>query len=185
MQGAASEESNSASAAFADHLRHPSPPPSYISLPASSPPTSDRTPQLTTSSARSVNGKAMVARLDSQNGLSSVIVTVCHDFEKTDAETSPAGDPTINGCEPSRKDAGFHVDDDLAKLSRGASRCEAFQRTSSSAGTFLKDQIVSFFQVSDNKLALKLFGNKNALQKEKLRQKAAGNWVIHPCSNFR
>jgi hypothetical protein len=50
---------------------------------------------------------------------------------------------------------------------------------------YLKDQIISFFQPSDNKLAMKLFGNKNALMKEKMRQKAAGNWVIHPCSNFR
>ena len=54
-----------------------------------------------------------------------------------------------------------------------------------SASNYLKDQIVSFFQVSDNKLAMKLFGNKNALMREKLRQRAVGNWVIHPCSNFR
>ena len=53
------------------------------------------------------------------------------------------------------------------------------------AGVFLRDQIISFFQPSDNKLAMKLFGNKNALLKEKLRQKAVGNWVIHPCSSFR
>ena len=50
---------------------------------------------------------------------------------------------------------------------------------------YLKDQLVSFFQPSDNKLAMKLFGNRNALLKEKMRQKATGNWVIHPCSDFR
>lgn len=49
----------------------------------------------------------------------------------------------------------------------------------------LREQFVSFFQVSDNKLSLKLFGNKNALEKEKLRHKAVGHWVIHPCSDFR
>lgn len=54
-----------------------------------------------------------------------------------------------------------------------------------SASNYLKDQIISFFQVSDNKLAMKLFGNKNALMREKMRQRAVGNWVIHPCSNFR
>ena len=59
------------------------------------------------------------------------------------------------------------------------------QRAANSATIFLKDQIISFFQPSDNKLAMKLFGNKNALMKEKQRQKAAGNWVVHPCSNFR
>ncbi len=60
-----------------------------------------------------------------------------------------------------------------------------YVRSSTSATNYLKDQIISFFQPSDNKLAMKLFGNKNALMKEKMRQKAAGNWVIHPCSNFR
>ena len=58
-------------------------------------------------------------------------------------------------------------------------------RASNSPTNYLRDQIVAFFQPSDNKLAMKLFGNKNALMKEKLRQRAAGNWVIHPCSNFR
>ena len=62
----------------------------------------------------------------------------------------------------------------------------SISRSASNAATnYLKDQIISFFQPSDNKLAMKLFGNKNALMKEKMRQKAAGNWVIHPCSNFR
>jgi len=55
----------------------------------------------------------------------------------------------------------------------------------SSPTNYLRDQVVAFFQPSDNKLAMKLFGNKNALMKEKMRQSAAGNWVIHPCSNFR
>ncbi|XP_048736854.1 potassium/sodium hyperpolarization-activated cyclic nucleotide-gated channel 3-like isoform X4 [Ostrea edulis] len=55
----------------------------------------------------------------------------------------------------------------------------------SSPTIFLKEQIISFFQPSDNKLAMKLFGNKNSLQKEKMRHKRVANWVIHPCSNFR
>ena len=53
------------------------------------------------------------------------------------------------------------------------------------SANYLRDQISAMFHVSDNKLAMKLFGNKHALMKEKLRQKAVGNWVIHPCSNFR
>ncbi|KAL4227920.1 Potassium/sodium hyperpolarization-activated cyclic nucleotide-gated channel 3 [Mactra antiquata] len=55
----------------------------------------------------------------------------------------------------------------------------------SSPTSFLREQIYAFFQPSDNKLAMKLFGNKNALLKEKARHKRQGNWVIHPCSNFR
>ncbi|BFY97375.1 hypothetical protein BsWGS_00415 [Bradybaena similaris] len=55
----------------------------------------------------------------------------------------------------------------------------------SSTTSYLREQIMNFFQPSDNKLAMKLFGNKNALIKEKMRHKRVGNWVIHPCSNFR
>lgn len=55
----------------------------------------------------------------------------------------------------------------------------------SSPTFFLREQIYSFFQPSDNKLAMKLFGNRNALIKEKMRHKRVGFWVIHPCSNFR
>ncbi|CAF3257625.1 unnamed protein product, partial [Rotaria sp. Silwood2] len=38
---------------------------------------------------------------------------------------------------------------------------------------------------SDNKLALKLFGSRKGLLKERLRQQRAGHCIIHPCSNFR
>ncbi|CAG5136100.1 unnamed protein product, partial [Candidula unifasciata] len=61
---------------------------------------------------------------------------------------------------------------------------DAFPKTSSTT-SYLREQIMNFFQPSDNKLAMKLFGNKNALIKEKMRHKRVGNWVIHPCSNFR
>lgn len=60
-----------------------------------------------------------------------------------------------------------------------ASSCDA------SAGSHVRDQFAAFFQVSDNKLAMKLFGNRLALEKEKLRHRAVGHWVIHPCSSFR
>ncbi|OWF56739.1 potassium/sodium hyperpolarization-activated cyclic nucleotide-gated channel 3-like isoform X3 [Mizuhopecten yessoensis] len=59
----------------------------------------------------------------------------------------------------------------------------ADQKTSPTS--FLKDQFISFFQPSDNKLAMKLFGNRNSLMREKMRHKRVGTWVIHPCSNFR
>ncbi len=52
------------------------------------------------------------------------------------------------------------------------------------SGTW-KAQFLSFFQPSDNKLAMKLFGTRSALLKERKRQQQAGQWIIHPCSNFR
>ncbi|XP_024085740.1 uncharacterized protein LOC112128158 [Cimex lectularius] len=51
--------------------------------------------------------------------------------------------------------------------------------------SFIKNQLQALFQPTDNKLAMKLFGSKKALMKERIRQKAAGHWVIHPCSSFR
>lgn len=51
--------------------------------------------------------------------------------------------------------------------------------------SFLKNHLQALFQPTDNKLAMKLFGSKKALMKERIRQKAAGHWVIHPCSSFR
>ncbi|XP_076356642.1 potassium/sodium hyperpolarization-activated cyclic nucleotide-gated channel 2-like [Tachypleus tridentatus] len=51
--------------------------------------------------------------------------------------------------------------------------------------SFMRVQLQSLFQPSDNKLAMKLFGSKKALMNERIRQKAAGHWVIHPCSKFR
>ncbi|KAL3313594.1 anaphase-promoting complex subunit Hcn1 [Cichlidogyrus casuarinus] len=51
-----------------------------------------------------------------------------------------------------------------------------------SASTYLKEQFLSFFQPSDNKLAMKLFGNKHALNREKNRLRQQGKWIIHPYS---
>ncbi|TGZ62996.1 hypothetical protein CRM22_007150 [Opisthorchis felineus] len=59
------------------------------------------------------------------------------------------------------------------------------ESTKQSTSSYLKEQFQAFFQPSDNKLAMKLFGSKNALLKEKRRQVQQGKWVIHPCSSFR
>nr|CAH8822872.1 unnamed protein product [Trichobilharzia regenti] len=54
------------------------------------------------------------------------------------------------------------------------------------SGSFhLKEQFFAFFQPTGNKLAMKLFGTKLALDRERLRQEQQGDWIIHPCSNFR
>ncbi|VVC94043.1 unnamed protein product, partial [Leptidea sinapis] len=45
---------------------------------------------------------------------------------------------------------------------------------------FLRNQLQALFQPTDNKLAMKLFGSKKALMKERIRQKAAGHWFVKP-----
>ncbi|KAL7064531.1 hypothetical protein AAHC03_04875 [Spirometra sp. Aus1] len=57
--------------------------------------------------------------------------------------------------------------------------------TKQSTSSFLKEQFFAFFQPSDNKLAMKLFGSKSALNRERRRQQQEGKWIIHPCSSFR
>lgn len=54
-------------------------------------------------------------------------------------------------------------------------------KTPSTLVTYFMD----LFKPSDNKLALKLFGSRKGLLKERLRQQRAGHCIIHPCSNFR
>lgn len=60
-----------------------------------------------------------------------------------------------------------------------------FMHGDSRTANFMRNQIEALFQPSDNKLAMKLFGSKKALMKERERQKESGLWIIHPCSNFR
>ena len=55
----------------------------------------------------------------------------------------------------------------------------------SSRPGWVRNQLQNIFQPTDNKLAMKLFGSKKALIQERVRQKAAGHWIIHPCSSFR
>ncbi len=51
--------------------------------------------------------------------------------------------------------------------------------------SYIKSYLVSMLQPSDNKLAMKLFGSKKGVLKEKARQQEVSHWVVHPCSNFR
>lgn len=49
----------------------------------------------------------------------------------------------------------------------------------------IKSYLANIIQPSENKLAIKLFGSKRGVLKEKIRQKKIGILIIHPCSNFR
>lgn len=60
-----------------------------------------------------------------------------------------------------------------------------FEDANGSRPGWVRNQLQNIFQPTDNKLAMKLFGSKKALIQERVRQKAAGHWIIHPCSSFR
>ena len=97
--------------------------------------------------------------------------------------------PENKDCLPARTEDFVKIEEDICPLMKGDGRksdaAEALRTGSPSGSCAIREQIMALFQVSDNKLSMKLFGNKSAVMKEKLRQKAAGNWVIHPCSTFR
>ncbi len=105
-----------------------------------------------------------------------------------DVGCGPAGslETGLGAGGPRKCDAKVQFDDEalLREEGAGLSR-EDSDYGKQSTGSYLKEQFFAFFQPSDNKLAMKLFGNKNALMKEKRRQQQQGKWVIHPCSNFR
>jgi hypothetical protein len=56
----------------------------------------------------------------------------------------------------------------------------SFKNTSTIMNYFM-----DLLKPSDNKLAMKLFGSRKGVLKERLRQQRAGHCIIHPCSNFR
>ncbi|XP_066551942.1 potassium/sodium hyperpolarization-activated cyclic nucleotide-gated channel 2 [Amia ocellicauda] len=54
-----------------------------------------------------------------------------------------------------------------------------------SQASFLQRQFSSMLQPGVNKFSLRMFGSQKAVEKEQERVKSAGNWIIHPYSDFR
>ena len=97
----------------------------------------------------------------------------------SEEKTKFCADADLNKDDPTGTDSGFA--DPLSDTEKDEEE-NLWNRPSEFK---LRDQFYSFFQASDNKLAMKLFGSRNALLKEKKRQMEARTWIIHPCSNFR
>ncbi|XP_066503747.1 potassium/sodium hyperpolarization-activated cyclic nucleotide-gated channel 2 [Hoplias malabaricus] len=51
--------------------------------------------------------------------------------------------------------------------------------------TYIHRQFSSMLQPGVNKFSLRMFGSQKAVEKEQERVKSAGNWIIHPYSDFR
>ena len=91
--------------------------------------------------------------------------------------------PIITVRDASEGDTFFTENDNISLY--GTPKEEVGPVFAEAKASFMRNQIESLFQASDNKLAMKLFGSKKALMNERLRQKESGHWIIHPCSNFR
>jgi len=82
-------------------------------------------------------------------------------------------------CEGEKMECGYHG------LETNVDGDDPRKREKSSCAWTMRSVLMALFEPAENKLAMKLFGNRNALMKERLRQRATKNWVIHPCSYFR
>uniref|UniRef100_A0A4W5RBG6 Cyclic nucleotide-binding domain-containing protein n=1 Tax=Hucho hucho TaxID=62062 RepID=A0A4W5RBG6_9TELE len=51
--------------------------------------------------------------------------------------------------------------------------------------TFMQRQFSAMLQPGVNKFSLRMYGSQKAVEREQERVKSAGNWIIHPYSDFR
>lgn len=56
---------------------------------------------------------------------------------------------------------------------------------SGSQASFMQRQLSHMLQPGVNKFSLRMFGSQKAVEREQARVKSAGNWIIHPYSDFR
>lgn len=61
----------------------------------------------------------------------------------------------------------------------------SFRSSASQVLPIVKKKVHGLFHVWDNRLAMKMFGSRNGIQREEERRKNLKHWVIHPCSKFR
>uniref|UniRef100_A0A8C6WRC1 Hyperpolarization activated cyclic nucleotide gated potassium and sodium channel 2 n=1 Tax=Neogobius melanostomus TaxID=47308 RepID=A0A8C6WRC1_9GOBI len=54
-----------------------------------------------------------------------------------------------------------------------------------SQASFIQRQFSSMLQPGVNKFSLRMYGSQKAVEREQERVKSAGNWIIHPYSDFR
>ncbi|KAG7273191.1 hypothetical protein CRUP_019318 [Coryphaenoides rupestris] len=53
------------------------------------------------------------------------------------------------------------------------------------SATFMQRQFSNMLQPGVNKFSLRMYGSQKAVEREQERVKSAGNWIIHPYSDFR
>ncbi|XP_051551287.1 potassium/sodium hyperpolarization-activated cyclic nucleotide-gated channel 2-like [Myxocyprinus asiaticus] len=120
------------------------------------------------------------------------------------AETASLGAPTSNA--PNEKDSRVaFTNAPSRKASSPAHGATPNQQTGNSASfpkfedgqivaddgesrdnqTYMQRQFSSMLQPGVNKFSLRMFGSQKAVEKEQERVKSAGNWIIHPYSDFR
>lgn len=102
--------------------------------------------------------------------------------EKKDSKVSFSNAPSrkasssIHGAQQPRNSVTFLKSEDGAQED-GEMR--------GSQASFMQRQFSSMLQPGVNKFSLRMYGSEKAVEKEQERVKSAGNWIIHPYSDFR
>uniref|UniRef100_A0A8D3AJZ3 Hyperpolarization activated cyclic nucleotide gated potassium and sodium channel 2 n=1 Tax=Scophthalmus maximus TaxID=52904 RepID=A0A8D3AJZ3_SCOMX len=102
-------------------------------------------------------------------------------MEKKDSRVSFSNATASKGRTPSqqsRNSASFSRADDGSQIVPDDGDPRGNQ-------TYMQRQFSSMLQPGVNKFSLRMFGSQKAVEKEQERVKSAGNWIIHPYSDFR
>ncbi|KAE8294328.1 Potassium/sodium hyperpolarization-activated cyclic nucleotide-gated channel 2 [Larimichthys crocea] len=101
--------------------------------------------------------------------------------DKKDSRVSFSYPPTSKGQTPSvesRNSVTFSKAEDGSQIVPDDGDVRGNQ-------TYMQRQFSSMLQPGVNKFSLRMFGSQKAVEKEQERVKSAGNWIIHPYSDFR
>nr|XP_046246482.1 potassium/sodium hyperpolarization-activated cyclic nucleotide-gated channel 1 [Scatophagus argus]XP_046246483.1 potassium/sodium hyperpolarization-activated cyclic nucleotide-gated channel 1 [Scatophagus argus] len=102
-------------------------------------------------------------------------------LEKKDSRVSFSNAPTGKGQTPSQQSRNS------VTFSKAEDGSQIVPDDGDSRGnqTYMQRQFSSMLQPGVNKFSLRMFGSQKAVEKEQERVKSAGNWIIHPYSDFR
>uniref|UniRef100_A0A3B5BF77 Hyperpolarization activated cyclic nucleotide gated potassium and sodium channel 2 n=1 Tax=Stegastes partitus TaxID=144197 RepID=A0A3B5BF77_9TELE len=102
-------------------------------------------------------------------------------MEKKDSRVSFSNAPTSKGQTPSQQSRNSVT---FSKAEDG-SQIVPDDGDSRNNQTYMQRQFSAMLQPGVNKFSLRMFGSQKAVEKEQERVKSAGNWIIHPYSDFR
>ncbi|XP_068599262.1 potassium/sodium hyperpolarization-activated cyclic nucleotide-gated channel 2 [Brachionichthys hirsutus] len=102
-------------------------------------------------------------------------------MEKKDSRVSFSNAPTSKAQTPSQQSRNS------VTFSKAEDGSQIVPDDADSRGnqTYMQRQFSSMLQPGVNKFSLRMFGSQKAVEKEQERVKSAGNWIIHPYSDFR
>lgn len=118
----------------------------------------------------------------STSSMDSSVTPAAPPAEKKDSRvpfssTPPAHGPTSNQQQQPGNSVSFPKSED--------GQITADDAEARDNQTYMQRQFSSMLQPGVNKFSLRMFGSQKAVEKEQERVKSAGNWIIHPYSDFR